>query len=390
MDHEIREHFPGRRGESPVRKSQHEDNELQRTPIKANRVIELSPLKAMRIGKVTGIRSEPRPGLRQRANSSGAGPTMTPRALDREEDPIPDKAGGLRFRRPSFSPPFRKRETITYFSPSSITDPLIRRRESSRRDTMQRPRSRYIIPADHWFKVVWDVFTVIFAVAYIHKTHEKIRDRDFEILSSPFKVFCDVWFLLDILLNFVSERKTAEGELLSDYRSICAKYLTSWFAIDALSLFPWETLYIQPIIDIQNRRGPFQKLFFRSRAVVRVFIKRLRGRHFRWFGQVAKRTKHHGVGSARLLRLLIKYLPKYILFYKNMKGVVVVRALRQFHWLKRFTSGRGKNEGQTESLSKDEYDDDISSSQSGEEGLRQVRLVFEEDWERVEDDGVPL
>ena len=257
-----------------------------------------------------------------------------------------------------------------------------------------RPRAPWLISAEHPLKVMWDVITVILSIANAYATHVSIRDRKYD--SSPFNVFCTCWFLLDILLNFVTERKTVEGDILRDYRSIAARYLTSWFAVDALSLFPWETLYVKPIIDLQNRRGFFRKSFFRSKAVVRV-ITHLRGKHFGWFGTALKHTKHHGIGASRLIRLSIKYLPKYILFLRNMKGIVAMRVLRQINYLRRFYTNvlvDEKGDEMTESLTRqDEVEDDLSSSMSLGVSRRRVQVVYE-NWEMVEDndddDGVPL
>lgn len=83
---------------------------------------------------------------------------------------------------------------------------------------------------------------------------------------------------------------------------------------------------------MQARRGFFKKNFFRTTAVVRVSRKLRRG-HFKLFGRVAKQTKHIGVGSSKLLVRVIKYLPKYLMFYRNMKAVLVVRTLREIHWV---------------------------------------------------------
>eukprot|EP00429_Kryptoperidinium_foliaceum_P007919 CAMPEP_0176016692 /NCGR_PEP_ID=MMETSP0120_2-20121206/7982_1 /TAXON_ID=160619 /ORGANISM="Kryptoperidinium foliaceum, Strain CCMP 1326" /LENGTH=440 /DNA_ID=CAMNT_0017349697 /DNA_START=82 /DNA_END=1403 /DNA_ORIENTATION=+ len=266
-----------------------------------------------------------------------------------------------------------------------------------------RPRSRWVIPIDSTFKVTWDIMTVILSIANSHAMHVSIRERKFGF--NAFMLFCNVWFMLDILLNFVTERKTPNGEILRDYRSICARYLTSWFAVDAIALIPWETLYVKPIIDLQNRRGFLQKYFFRSRAVVRV-TRHLRGRHFRWFGTVAKRTKQHGVGASRLLRLIIKYAPKYVLFLRNMKGGVAVRVLRQIQWFRRFyhnivqaADGDKPADSVTGSLTMEDIEDeDDLSSKSGRgangnnNNKKQVQLVYEnwesmeEDTERVEDD----
>lgn len=288
----------------------------------------------------------------------------------------------------------------------------IRQRASPTNGQRRAPRrSRFVIPMDHWFKTIWDILTVVFSIANAHAMHVSIRERTFG--PNAFMMFCNAWFMLDILLNFVTERKTETGEILRDHRSICARYLTSWFAVDALSLMPWETLYVKPLIDLQNRRGLLQKSFFRSRAVVRV-TRHLRGRHFRWFGNVAKHTKQHGVGANRLLRLIIKYVPKYVMFARNMKGAVAFRVLRQIQWFRRFyrnivkaadntgaRSGGGdkQEDAMTGSLTRDdleELDEDMSSKPSWHEGRRgggspRVQVVYEP-WELMEDDddGVPL
>lgn len=56
----------------------------------------------------------------------------------------------------------------------------------------------------------------------------------------------------------------------------------------------------------------------------------LRGRHVKLFGQVSRRT---GTPLHRLVQLVIKYLPKYLVFLRNMKGALLVRGLRFIHWL---------------------------------------------------------
>merc|ERR1711966_218849 len=48
-----------------------------------------------------------------------------------------------------------------------------------------------------------------------------------------------------------------------------------------------------------------------------------RGRHIKLFGQVSKQT---GTPLRRLVALLIRYLPKYLVFLRNMRGALVVRA----------------------------------------------------------------
>ena len=189
-----------------------------------------------------------------------------------------------------------------------------------------------IIPADHPMKIAWDVLTIILTILSALRTHQSIRDRTYD--QSPFVVFTEFWFFLDIALNFFCEHKTSSGEIIRDGKAVWARYLTTWFIIDALSVVPWERIYVKPIVEKQKRRNIFTKTFFRSKAVVRV-TRILRGRHVKLFGRVAKQTKTVGVGGQRLLRLIIKYVPKYLLFYRNMRSVLVVRTLRQVHFLRK-------------------------------------------------------
>eukprot|EP00529_Nitzschia_sp_RCC80_P010412 CAMPEP_0113474184 /NCGR_PEP_ID=MMETSP0014_2-20120614/18445_1 /TAXON_ID=2857 /ORGANISM="Nitzschia sp." /LENGTH=778 /DNA_ID=CAMNT_0000367007 /DNA_START=194 /DNA_END=2530 /DNA_ORIENTATION=- /assembly_acc=CAM_ASM_000159 len=295
--------------------------------------------------------------------------------------------------------------------------------------------SRFVIPIEHPLKILWDVVTVVLSFVHTYLTHAAIRDRNVSLYQSPFTIFCDVWFLIDILLNFVTERRTANGDgILRSHRAICARYLTSWFAIDAFSLFPWEAIYVKPIIEAANRRNWIEKLPRRYKAVLRV-TQRLRGRHFRWFGTVARHTKEHGVGSRRLLHLIIKYAPKYFMFLRNMKAIVAMRLLRFVHWIRRLvqnniTHGDGggaaaaataqtKSDASTRSLSTREFEDeDLLLDGEGDHNRlgsnhhmmmthsndmrAKVEVVYQDGWEiglvedydyeddDDDDDGVPL
>lgn len=190
-----------------------------------------------------------------------------------------------------------------------------------------------VIPADHPYKIAWDTLTMLWALLGAYRTHVRIRDRAFE--QSPLIIVTEVMFTIDILLNFVTEHKTSKGEVIRDGKAIWARYLTTWFLIDILSLIPWERIYVRPLVEKIKKRNFFQKTFFRSKAVVRV-SRVLRGRHIKLFGRVSKQT---GTPLRRLVALVIKYLPKYLVFLRNMKGALVVRALRFIHWLHNMYKG---------------------------------------------------
>jgi hypothetical protein len=232
------------------------------------------------------------------------------------------------------------------FQPPKFTRTQSIDTSSSRRSSSK--QRRWLISADHPYKILWDILTFILSFANVYATHTSIRDRQFG--NSWFMTFSEAWFVLDILLNFFTEYRSG-SYALRDCRSVWARYLTTWFVVDVLSLFPGETLYLQPIIDQHNRRGFFKKNFFRTKGFLRV-TRILRGRHVRIFGQAANQTKHMGVGAARLLQLLIKYIPRYLLFFRNMKGLLVLRMLRQVHWFRKIWRNfrgldNGKGENQT-------------------------------------------
>jgi len=233
----------------------------------------------------------------------------------------------------------------------------MRRRELARK-RREEIAKWVIIPSNHPCKVLWDICTIIITFISAHYTHSSIRNRGTYDFTSFF-IFTEIWFVLDILLNFVTDHRSDDGKTVHRFgRAVWARYLTTWFAVDALSLFPWERLYITPLIVKQNQRNIFTKSFFRTKAVVKV-SRIIRGRHFRLFGRVAKQTSQIGVGGQRLLRLTIKYVPKYLMFYRNMRAILFLKTLRQVHFFRKvFKASRfGKWRGSEDD--DDDFDDDI-------------------------------
>ena len=81
---------------------------------------------------------------------------------------------------------------------------------------------------------------------------------------------------------------------------------------------------------------------------------------------VTKETKKIGVGGKRLLHLIIKYLPKYILFYRNMKAVLALRALRLIHFSRKiFKNAKSNQENEEE----DEYEVDPTMYEADDDSL---------------------
>mmetsp|Transcript_7964 Transcript_7964/g.11812 ORF Transcript_7964/g.11812 Transcript_7964/m.11812 type:complete len:580 (-) Transcript_7964:451-2190(-) len=161
--------------------------------------------------------------------------------------------------------------------------------------------------------------------------HITIHNTKYNIVA----IFIECWFTIDMILNFFTEHTLRDGRVIRQGRAVKMRYLTTWFAVDALSLVPWERVLVQPIIEMQNRRNIFKKTFVRSKAVLRVtpkVLRNLRKTNLLMFGRVAKQT---GWGSRGLIQKMIKYIPKYLMFYRNMKGALAIRLLRQIHWFRK-------------------------------------------------------
>jgi len=161
--------------------------------------------------------------------------------------------------------------------------------------------------------------------------HITIDNTKYNIVA----IFIECWFTIDMILNFFTEHTLRDGRVIRQGRAVKMRYLTTWFAVDALSLVPWERVLVQPIIEMQNRRNIFKKTFVRSKAVLRVtpkVLRNLRKTNLLMFGRVAKQT---GWGSRGLIQKMIKYIPKYLMFYRNMKGALAIRLLRQIHWFRK-------------------------------------------------------
>lgn len=237
-----------------------------------------------------------------------------------------------------FLPRLRRRTTYIRFASQPSQQPLLSERSKG-----------WLIPAEHPVKVIWDFLTVLLSIVNAYSTHVAIGDRSIGTLHS-WQQFCNIWFFVDILLNFVTETKLStsssdkneeEGRrVLTKCQAVWARYLTTWFVIDLLSLVPGEALFVKPIIEQQKRRGFFQKQLFRIRAVCRFLagdiVRRVRPRHLTMFSTVANISKRAGMGGpAFLLRKILKYVPKYVLFIRKMKALLALRALRQVHWLRK-------------------------------------------------------
>jgi len=258
-----------------------------------------------------------------------------------------------------------------------ISSEARRNKRARQKKRANRKKSRIIIiPSNHPYKILWDLFTVLLTFISAYTTHTSIRDRKYEFTT--FAIFTEAWFILDILLNFITARQNSDGTIMCNGSAVWARYLTTWFPIDVLALVPWEGMFLTPIIEKQNRRNIFTKWFFRSKATVKV-TRILKGHHYKMFGRVVNRTKKIGVGGRRLLTIIIKYLPKYILFYRNMKPILVLKVLRQIHFGRKVVRSMTKpsHENDEDEGKISDNDDDLQPDEHPDDSMENIS--FEND-----------
>jgi Ca2+-binding EF-hand superfamily protein len=104
-------------------------------------------------------------------------------------------------------------------------------------------------PADKLRKL-WDVAQVVLltyvALAVPYRMGFQ-KDVPFNTSWFWVEVVVDVYFMLDILINFRTAYRTEEGELVTSPKKISRNYLKGWFAIDICACFP--VTYIGLIIS---------------------------------------------------------------------------------------------------------------------------------------------
>lgn len=181
-----------------------------------------------------------------------------------------------------------------------------------------------LIPATHPLKMAWDIITFLLSLWNAYLTHVAIRDRSFAYSRTRFLM--EVWFVVDIVLNFITERRVY-GTTLRTFPAVSGYYLTTWFPIDVMSLLPGELLFVTPVLSQLQKRKRITKWWNRIKIVGSWTRKLLRDRNIRHASVLYTRRK--GVRAAsKMVRLLTFYIPKYWMFVRNMKAVVGFRILR--------------------------------------------------------------
>ena len=54
-----------------------------------------------------------------------------------------------------------------------------------------------------------------------------------------FEYLVDIFFMLDVVINFFSAIETESGKLITSHKKIALKYICGWFWLDMIACFPF-------------------------------------------------------------------------------------------------------------------------------------------------------
>ena len=108
---------------------------------------------------------------------------------------------------------------------------------------MEQNKKKCMIYPNNALKANWDMIVTLILIFTCMVTPYRIAfveedDEFWTVLNTSI----DFMFLIDMILCFVSAYYTDEFELIEDRKTIAMNYLTSWFFIDFLAIFPFERI----------------------------------------------------------------------------------------------------------------------------------------------------
>jgi hypothetical protein len=110
-----------------------------------------------------------------------------------------------------------------------------------------------------YFRKGWDVVQVLLltyvALVVPYRTgFGLIICHEYTPFAFWFEVFVDVYFILDIVINFRTAFWDVNQELIIEPKAICFEYLKTWFFIDLAACFP--ITYIELLVSPRCARLP--------------------------------------------------------------------------------------------------------------------------------------
>ena len=88
-------------------------------------------------------------------------------------------------------------------------------------------------------KSKWDIFITVVLVYTCFATPWEICFENDSTVMVIVNIVIDVFFLIDLILTFLTAYHTDDFETEDDHKVIAYNYLTGWFLIDLLAIIPF-------------------------------------------------------------------------------------------------------------------------------------------------------
>ena len=106
-----------------------------------------------------------------------------------------------------------------------------------------------IYPNDKCKAVYWDVFVSVVLMITLFLTPMNLAfadELDIVLWYNVFNYSIDCIFLIDIFVCFNTACLDEKNNVIDDRWVICRTYLTGWFAVDVISIVPFDLLLPAP------------------------------------------------------------------------------------------------------------------------------------------------
>lgn len=106
---------------------------------------------------------------------------------------------------------------------------------------MRIERTPYLIYPEDAFSSSWELWITIILLYTCMATPYRIAFVQVDSFGWKFQAwFVDIMFLIDIFINFNTAYQDEDFITVDDRKSIAKTYLSGWFLMDALSIFPFD------------------------------------------------------------------------------------------------------------------------------------------------------
>lgn len=118
--------------------------------------------------------------------------------------------------------------------------------------SVEASKSCYIIPPNHFFKIIWDIANSLNIVYQaIVMPYMLAFETEIEGALVVIDIFQDFFFMIDILITF-NTGIVLEGLLILNRLEIAKSYLKGWFVIDFFSSVPYSMILENNYFDIKK------------------------------------------------------------------------------------------------------------------------------------------